>query len=63
MPWDHSSAPPGRARIRPALSRIFLAGDYLRLLQMAAAAATGREAAREVRRQIGAGLLATDRWR
>jgi oxygen-dependent protoporphyrinogen oxidase len=58
--WEHAIpyAPPGRARIQPALSRplgrIFLAGDYLEFAEMEAAAATGFEAAQEVRRRLGA---------
>jgi oxygen-dependent protoporphyrinogen oxidase len=58
--WEHAIpyAPPGRARIQPALSRplgrVFLAGDYLEFPEMEAAAATGFEAAREVRRRLGA---------
>jgi oxygen-dependent protoporphyrinogen oxidase len=58
--WEHAIpyAPPGRARIQPALSRplgrILLAGDYLEFPEMEAAAQTGLEAAREVRRQLGA---------
>ena len=58
--WEHAIpyAPPGRARIQPALSRplgrIFLAGDYLEFPEMEAAAATGLEAAHEVRRRLGA---------
>jgi oxygen-dependent protoporphyrinogen oxidase len=58
--WEHAIpyAPPGRARIQPALSRplgrLFLAGDYLEFPEMEAAAATGLEAAREIRRHLGA---------
>ena len=58
--WEHAIpyAPPGRARIQPALSRplgrIFLAGDYLQFAEMEAAAQTGLEAAQEVRRRLGA---------
>ena len=58
--WEHAIpyAPPGRARIQPALSRplgrVFLAGDYLEFPEMEAAAATGLEAAQEVRRRLGA---------
>jgi oxygen-dependent protoporphyrinogen oxidase len=58
--WEHAIpyAPPGRARIQAALTRplgpIFLAGDYLEFPEMEAAAATGLEAAREVRRRLGA---------
>ena len=58
--WEHAIpyAPPGRARIQPALSRplgrIFLAGDYLEFPEMEAAAATGLEAAREIRHRLGA---------
>jgi oxygen-dependent protoporphyrinogen oxidase len=57
--WEHAIpyAPPGRARIQPALrrplGRIFLAGDYLEFPEMEAAAATGLEAAHEVRRRLG----------
>jgi oxygen-dependent protoporphyrinogen oxidase len=50
-------APPGRARLQPALDRplgrIFLAGDYLEYPEMEAAAATGLEAARAVRHGLG----------
>jgi oxygen-dependent protoporphyrinogen oxidase len=59
--WEHAIpyAPPGRARIQPALARplgrVFLAGDYLEFPEMEAAAATGLEAAREVRAHLGAG--------
>jgi protoporphyrinogen/coproporphyrinogen III oxidase len=59
--WEQAIpyAPPGRARIQPALTRplgrIFLAGDYLQYAEMEAAAVTGREAAEEVRRRLGAG--------
>ncbi len=58
--WEHAIpyAPPGRARIQPVLSRplgrVFLAGDYLEFPEMEAAAATGLEAAHEVRRRLGA---------
>jgi len=58
--WEHAIpyAPLGRARIQPALARplgrVFLAGDYLQFAEMEAAAATGLEAAQEVRRRIGA---------
>ena len=58
--WEHAIpyAPPGRARIQPALSRplgrVFLAGDYLEFPEMEAAAATGLEAAQEVLRKLGA---------
>jgi oxygen-dependent protoporphyrinogen oxidase len=58
--WEHAIpyAPPGRARIQPALTRplgrVFLAGDYLQFAEMEAAAATGLEAALEVRRKLGA---------
>jgi oxygen-dependent protoporphyrinogen oxidase len=58
--WEHAIpyAPPGRARVQPALSRplgrVFLAGDYLEFPEMEAAAATGLEAAQEVRRRLGA---------
>ena len=58
--WEHAIpyAPPGRGRIQPALARplgrVFLAGDYLQFAEMEAAAATGLEAAQEVRRRIGA---------
>jgi oxygen-dependent protoporphyrinogen oxidase len=58
--WEHAIpyAPPGRARIQPVLSRplgrVFLAGDYLEFPEMEAAAATGLEAAQEVRRRLGA---------
>jgi oxygen-dependent protoporphyrinogen oxidase len=57
--WEHAIpyAPPGRARIQPALSRplgrLFLAGDYLEFSEMEAAAATGLEAAHEIRRHLG----------
>lgn len=56
--WEHAIpyAPPGRARHQPGLDRplgrIFLAGDYLEFPEMEAAAATGREAADEVRRHL-----------
>jgi protoporphyrinogen/coproporphyrinogen III oxidase len=59
--WEQAIpyAPPGRARIQPALTRplgrIFLAGDYLQYAEMEAAAVTGQEAAEEVRRRLGAG--------
>jgi oxygen-dependent protoporphyrinogen oxidase len=58
--WEHAIpyAPPGRARIQPALSRplgrLFLAGDYLEFPEMEAAAATGEEAARAIRARLGA---------
>ena len=58
--WEHAIpyAPPGRSRIQAALGRplgrIFLAGDYLEFPEMEAAAATGLEAAREIRRHLGA---------
>ena len=58
--WEHAIpyAPPGRARIQPVLSRplgrVFLAGDYLEFPEMEAAAATGLEAAQQVRRRLGA---------
>jgi oxygen-dependent protoporphyrinogen oxidase len=58
--WEHAIpyAPPGRARTQPALARplgrVFLAGDYLELPEMEAAAATGLEAAHEVLRRLGA---------
>lgn len=58
--WEHAIpyAPPGRARIQAALTRplgrIFFAGDYLEFPEMEAAAATGLEAATEVRRRLGA---------
>jgi len=46
-----------RSRIQAALSRplgrIFLAGDYLEFPEMEAAAATGLEAATEIRRRLG----------
>jgi oxygen-dependent protoporphyrinogen oxidase len=57
--WEHAIpyAPPGRARIQPALSRplgrVFLAGDYLEFPEMEAAAATGLEAAHGVLRTLG----------
>jgi oxygen-dependent protoporphyrinogen oxidase len=57
--WEHAIpyAPPGRARLQPALDRplgrIVLAGDYLEYPEMEAAAATGLEAARAVRHQLG----------
>jgi protoporphyrinogen/coproporphyrinogen III oxidase len=56
--WEHAIpyAPPGRARIQPALNRplgrVFLAGDYLHFAEMGVAAATGLEAANEVRRRL-----------
>jgi oxygen-dependent protoporphyrinogen oxidase len=59
--WERAIpyAPPGRARIQPALSRplgrVFLAGDYLEFAEMEAAAVTGLEAALEVCRRLGAG--------
>ena len=59
--WEQAIpyAPPGRARLQPALTRplgrIFLAGDYLQYAEMEAAAVTGQEAAEEVRRRLGAG--------
>src|SRR5262245_33362924 len=58
--WEHAIpyAPPGRSRVQPALARplgrVFLAGDYLQFAEMEAAAATGLEAAHEVRRRLGA---------
>src|SRR5262249_54227186 len=58
--WEHALpyAPPGRARHQPALERplgrILLAGDYLEFPDMEAAAATGFEAATEVRGRLGA---------
>jgi oxygen-dependent protoporphyrinogen oxidase len=58
--WEHAIpyAPPGRARIQPALTRplgrTFLAGDYLQFAEMEAAAATGLEAAQAVRERLGA---------
>jgi oxygen-dependent protoporphyrinogen oxidase len=58
--WEYAIpyAPPGRARIQPALARplgrVFLAGDYLQFAEMEAAAATGLEAAQEVCRRLGA---------
>lgn len=57
--WEHALpyAPPGRARIQPALDRsldrVLLAGDYLEYASMEAAAATGLDAAQEVRRRLG----------
>jgi oxygen-dependent protoporphyrinogen oxidase len=49
-------APPGRARLQPAierpLGRVHLAGDYLEYPEMEAAAQTGHEAAEEVRRRL-----------
>ena len=57
--WEHAIpyAPPGRARLQPALSRplgrIFLAGDYLQYAAMELAAVTGLEAASEVRQRLG----------
>jgi oxygen-dependent protoporphyrinogen oxidase len=56
--WERAIpyAPPGRARRQPALDRplgrILLAGDYLEYPEMEAAAATGLEAAGEVRRRL-----------
>ena len=58
--WEQAIpyAPPGRSRIQTALTRplgrIFFAGDYLQFPEMEAAAATGLEAAQEVRRRLGA---------
>jgi oxygen-dependent protoporphyrinogen oxidase len=58
--WERAIpyAPPGRARIQPALGRplgrVVLAGDYLQYAEMEAAAVTGLEAAEEVRRRLGA---------
>jgi oxygen-dependent protoporphyrinogen oxidase len=58
--WEQALpyAPPGRARIQPALDRplgrIHLAGDYLEFAEMEAAAATGLEAAEAVRPSLGA---------
>ncbi len=58
--WEHAIpyAPPGRARIQTALARplgrVFLAGDYLEFPEMEAAAATGLEAANEIRRRLPA---------
>ncbi|PYM66190.1 MAG: hypothetical protein DMD79_03300 [Candidatus Rokuibacteriota bacterium] len=50
-------ARPGRARLQPALERplgpVLLAGDYLEYAEMEAAAATGLQAAEEVRRRLG----------
>ncbi len=50
-------APPGRARLQPALERplgrVFLAGDYLEYPEMEAAAVSGLEAAQEVLRRLG----------
>jgi oxygen-dependent protoporphyrinogen oxidase len=57
--WEHGIpyAPPGRARIQPALERslgrVLLAGDYLEYAEMEAAARSGLEAAEEVRRRLG----------
>jgi oxygen-dependent protoporphyrinogen oxidase len=57
--WKHAIpyAPPGRARLQPALTRplgrVFLAGDYLQFGDMPAAAATGLEAAQKVHRHLG----------
>ncbi len=54
--WEHAIpyAPPGRARLQPALERplgrIRLAGDYLEFPEMEAAAVTGLEAAHAVER-------------
>ncbi len=59
--WEQAIpyAPPGRARLQPALTRplgrVFLAGDYLQFAEMEAAAVTGQEAADEIRRRLGAG--------
>ena len=56
--WEQAIpyAPPGRARLQPALTRplgrVFLAGDYLQYAEMEAAAVTGQEAAEEVRRRL-----------
>jgi protoporphyrinogen/coproporphyrinogen III oxidase len=56
--WEHAIpyAPPGRAQHQPGLDRplgrIFLAGDYLEFPEMEAAAATGREAAEEIRHRL-----------
>jgi oxygen-dependent protoporphyrinogen oxidase len=58
--WPHAIpyAPPGRARLQPALERplgrLHLAGDYLEFPEMEAAAATGLEAAEAVRQALGA---------
>ena len=58
--WEHAIpyAPPGASRIQAPLSRplgrMFLAGDYLEFPEMEAAAATGLEAATEIRRRLGA---------
>ena len=58
--WERAIpyAPPGRARIQPALAkplgRIFLAGDYLQFAELEAAAATGLEAAQKIRQRLGA---------
>ena len=58
--WEQAIpyAPPGRARLQPALTRplgrVFLAGDYLQYAEMEAAAVTGQEAAEQVRRRLGA---------
>jgi len=50
-------ARPGRARLQSALERplgpVLLAGDYLEYAEMEAAAATGLQAAEEVRRRLG----------
>ena len=57
--WERAIpyAPPGRARIQPALAkplgRIFLAGDYLQFAELEAVA-TGLEAAQEIRQRLGA---------
>jgi oxygen-dependent protoporphyrinogen oxidase len=57
--WEHAIpyARPGRAQLQPVLTRplgrVFLAGDYLEFAEMEAAAATGLEAAQEVRRRLG----------
>jgi oxygen-dependent protoporphyrinogen oxidase len=57
--WEHAIpyASPGRARFQAALTRplgrLFLAGDYLQNGDMQVAAATGLEAANEVRRRLG----------
>jgi oxygen-dependent protoporphyrinogen oxidase len=52
-------APPGRARLQPALERplgrLFLAGDYLEFSEMEVAAATGVEAAERARAVLPAG--------
>jgi oxygen-dependent protoporphyrinogen oxidase len=58
--WAHAIpyVAPGRARMQAALTRplgrVFLAGDYLEFPDMEAAAVTGLEAAREIRRRLGA---------